>query len=74
MTRLTEALQALDLRGEVILSGRWLKIEGARFHVYVMEAAWDGGFYTWCDDPRERAVEFYSDPTEAIRAGLERAA
>ena len=74
MTRLSEALQALDLQGEVTLSGRWLKLEGARFPVYVVEAAWNGGYYTWCDDPRERAVEFYRDPGEAIRAGLRRAA
>lgn len=42
--------------------------------VYVAESAWGTGYYTWCEDPEERAVEFYLDPTEAIQAGLDRAA
>lgn len=74
MTRLTEALQALGLDGEITLSGRWLKLRGGRCSVYVAEAAWDAGYYTWCDDRKERTVEHYLDPTEAIRAGLKRAA
>ncbi len=41
--------------------------------MYVAEEAWGAGYYTWCDDPAERAVEFYLDPTEAIQAGLQRA-
>ena len=74
MTRLTEALQTLGLEGEINLSGRWVRIQGGRFPVYVAEADWNGGYYSWCDDREERAVEFYLDPTEAIRAGLQRAA
>ncbi len=74
MTRLLEALRALGLEGEVGLSGRWVKVRGDRCSVYVYEAAWDGGYYTWCDDPGDRTVEFYRDATEAIQAGLGRAA
>jgi hypothetical protein len=74
MTRLMEALQRLGVEGEINLSGRWVKVQGGRFPVYVAEAAWNAGYYTWCDDSEERVVEFYLDPTEAIRAGLQRAA
>ena len=74
MTRLTEALQTLGLEGEINLSGRWVRIQGGRFSVYVAEADWNAGYYTWCDAREERSVEFYLDPTEAIRAGLQRAA
>ncbi len=74
MTRLTEALQRLGVEGEINLSGRWVKVQGGRFPVYVAEAAWNAGYYTWCDDSEERVVEFYLNPTEAIRAGLQRAA
>ncbi len=74
MTRLTEALQRLGVEGEINLSGRWVKFQGGRFPVYVAEAAWNAGYYTWCEDSEERVVEFYLDPTEAIRAGMQRAA
>lgn len=73
MTRLAEALQALGLEGEIDLAGRWVKVGGDRCSVYVYEAAWDGSYYTWCDDPGDRTVEFYPDAAEAIRAGLRRA-
>jgi hypothetical protein len=42
--------------------------------VYVAEAAWEAGYYTWCDGREEQVVEHYLDPTEAIQAGLKRAA
>jgi len=72
---LARALAALGLRGELGLSGRWLELRGERFPVYVVEASGEGaGFYTWCDGPGERAVEFHRDPAEAIRSGLRRAA
>jgi hypothetical protein len=74
MTRLTDALQALGLGGQVVLSGRWVTLEGERGRVYVAEARRDGGFYTWCDIPTARAVEHYPDATTAIVAGLRRAA
>lgn len=74
MSRLMEALQALGLEDEISLSGRWLKLRGERCSVYVAEAAWDAGYYAWCDDREERAVEHYLDPTEAIQAALKRAA
>lgn len=41
--------------------------------MYVAQTAAGDGFYTWCDDPRERAVEGYPDPRQAIEAGLRRA-
>ena len=74
MTRLTEALVALGLEGEIALSGRWVKLQGARCPVYIVETAGSTRYYTWCDDSEERGVEFYLDPTEAIQAGLRRAA
>ncbi len=73
MTRLVEALQALDLEGQVALSGRWVTIEGERCRVQVVEASWGAGYYSWCDDLGGRAVEHFRDPTEAILAGLRRA-
>lgn len=73
MTRLTETLRALELPGEISLSGRWVKLAGERCAVYITEAPWGAGYYSWCDDPRERAVKFYNEPSEAIKAGLLRA-
>jgi hypothetical protein len=73
MTRLLDALRTLGLEGEVALAGRWVKLRGERRTVYVAEAAWGSGYYTWCDDPEERAIELYRNPTEAIEAGLRRA-
>ncbi len=72
--RLVEALHELGLHGEVQLSGRWAKLDGERCTVYVVEAAWGVGYYTWCDDPLDRKVEVYHDPVEAIQAALRRAA
>lgn len=74
MTRLEEALCTLGLEGEISLAGRWAKLRGERGTVYVIEASWGRGYYTWCDAPLARSVELHSDPVEAIRAGLWRAA
>jgi hypothetical protein len=74
MTRLTDTLQSLGLEGEIALAGRWVTIQGEQTLVYVVEATWGNGYYTWCADPRARTVEFYHDPAEAIQAGLRRAA
>ena len=78
MTRLVEALEGLGLTGEFSLAGHWVKIQGERCPVYVVEARWEHGFYTWCDEPcddlTERAVETFVDPRDAILAGLRRAA
>ncbi len=74
MTRLAEALQALGLEGEVDLAGRWVKVGEDRCPVYVYEAARGGGYYAWCGCPEARTVQFYRDATEAIQAGLHRAA
>lgn len=73
MTRLTEALQTLGVQGEILLSGRWIKIRGERCSVYVAEITWNQQYCTWCDAPGAREARFYSDPTEAIKAGLRRA-
>ena len=74
MTRLVEALRALGLEGDIAQSGRWLTLRGQLCLVYVAEADWGQGFYTWCDAPDQRSVERYDDPVAAIRAGLQRAA
>ncbi len=73
MTRLVDALHALGLDGDISLSGRWVTLQGERCLVYVLEGPWGAGYYAWCDDPDERVVERYPDPTEAILAGLRRA-
>jgi hypothetical protein len=74
MMRLVEALQTLGLQGEVSLGGRWVMLQGERCAVYVVEAAWGTHYYTWCDDPAERAVQSFLDPVQAIQVGLRRAA
>lgn len=74
MARLLAALRGLGLSGRVDPSGRWLTLAGEGCRVFVAEAPRSGGFYTWCDDPDERVVEHYPDPTAAILAGLRRAA
>ena len=73
MTQLVEALQSLGLQGEIAPSGRWVKLQGDLCLVYVVQAVSGAAYYTWCEDPRERAVEFYQDPFAAIQAGLKRA-
>ncbi|CAA9287537.1 MAG: hypothetical protein AVDCRST_MAG26-3851 [uncultured Chloroflexia bacterium] len=73
MTRLVAALQALGLEGEVALAGRWVKLRGERYAVYVAETTSGSGYYTWGEDPVARVVTFYRDPAEAIVAGLRRA-
>lgn len=72
-TRLVEALQALGVEAEVLLSGRWVKIRGERCSVYVAEIARDQQYCTWCDDPNGREARFYNSPIEAIEAGIRRA-
>jgi hypothetical protein len=72
MTQLVEALRALGLDAELDLAGHWARFRGEQCQVYVVEAA-TGCYYTWCDRPGERAVQFYTDPTDAVRAGLGRA-
>lgn len=63
----------LGLDGEVALGGRWLTLQGERCRVFVAQTAVGEGFFTWCDDPEQRAVEGYADPRQAIEAGLLRA-
>ncbi|HYN88783.1 MAG TPA: hypothetical protein VER55_09645 [Ardenticatenaceae bacterium] len=73
MTRLVEALQELGLYGHVTQGGRWVELQGERCLVYVVEARSENGYYSWCGCDGQRTVEFYRDPIEAIRAGLQRA-
>lgn len=73
MTGLIEAVRSLELEGESSSSGRWVKLQGEYCTVYVVEAPWESGYYTWCDG-KNRSVEFYRDPVEAIQAGFRRAA
>ena len=72
--RLLDALQELQLDAEMAMDDRWVRIQGERCSVYVVEMARHRGFFTWCDDPDERAIEFHEDAFGAIRSGLRRAA
>ncbi len=73
MTALVNALRALGLQAEVSLAGRWLRLDGERCAVFVVEAA-RGGYYTWCQDPAGGAVQYHLNPIEAISTGMDRAA
>ena len=73
-TRLVDALCRLGIDAHVAVGGRWARIEGERFPVYVAETSHGRGFLTWCDDPAQRQVERHKDPADAIRSGLQRAA
>ncbi len=72
-TPLIDALRELELDAEVSLGGRWAELRGERCLVYVVEVAVADGYFTWCGDPLERAVEFYRSPAQAIEVGLQRA-
>ncbi len=74
MTHLVATLDRLGLKPEESLDGRWIKLRGAQCAVYVVEGLWGAGYYTWCDHPAARAVEWYRDADTAIKAGLRRAA
>ena|SRR5437868_1789523 len=73
MAPLNRALQDLGLEGEVSPVGRWARLRGERGTVYVAEAAFGMGYYSWCDVPQERTALPYLDPLEAIQAALYRA-
>ena len=73
MTRLVDVIQELGLRGEVSPFGRWVRLQGEQGPVYVAQAAFGQGYYSWCDTPHGHAAEPYLDPVEAIQAGLQRA-
>jgi hypothetical protein len=70
MTQLVDTLGALGLSGEITNEGRWVRLPGERCPVYVVEAPWGGGYFTWCGPPCEGIVAFYRDPNVAIREGL----
>jgi hypothetical protein len=74
MTRLVDVVQEMGLEAEGSPFGRWVRFRGEQGLVYVAQAAFGQGYYTWCDTPHGRAVEPYLDPAEAIQAGLQRAA
>ena len=74
MTQVVEACQKRGLAYEQAFEGRWVRLEGERGSVYVIEAEHGKGYYTWCDVKEARTVEFYPDARAAIDAGLRRAA
>ena len=73
MAQLGRVLEDLGLEGEVSPLGRWVRLQGERGSVYVAEAAFGAGYYSWCDIPQERTALPYLDPVEAIQAVLQRA-
>jgi hypothetical protein len=72
--RLVDALRELGLDAEMAMAGRWARIDGEHCSVYVVEMSRKRGFFTWCDDPDERTIEFHEHALDAIRSGLLRAA
>lgn len=70
---LVDAIRYLGIEAELLMDGKWARLDGERFTVYVVELSRHPGFFTWCDDPAERAVEYYPDPVDAILSGLRRA-
>ena len=74
MTRLVDVAQEMGLRAEASPFGRWVRFRGEQGLVYVAQAAFGQGYYTWCDTPHGRTAEPYLDPMAAIQAGLQRAA
>jgi len=70
---LVDTLKQLGLDAEIAMDGKWVQLQGERCSVYVVELSRRRGFFTWCDDPEERAVEFHADPVDAITSGLRRA-
>lgn len=73
MTELVDALLALGLPSEISLAGRWARLEGGHCAIFVVAAS-RGGYYTWCDDPAARSIQFHRTAHEAIQAGRDRAA
>ncbi len=73
VTPFADVLRRLGLNGALSHGGRWLTLSGDRVRVFVVESP-RGGYFTWCDDPDERAVIFLRDPRAAIEHGLGRAA
>ena len=74
MTRLVEVMQDMGLKGETSSSGRWIRLSGKQGPIYVVEAAWHGGYYTFSDAEAEQKPEIYLDPAAAIEAGLQHVA
>lgn len=70
---LVDTLNQMGLDAEVAMDGKWVQIQGERCSVYVVELSRRRGFFTWCDAPDERTVEYHSDPVDAITSGLRRA-
>jgi len=73
MAHLGTVLEDLGLEGEVSPLGRWARLQGEQGTVYVAEAAFGSGYYSWCDTPQQRTAQPYLDPAEAIQAALHRA-
>lgn len=73
MSQLRTALHELGIVAEIELGGRWVRLQGDRGAVYVIEGVWGGDFFTWCDIPEERSIERHPTAVAAILAGLRRA-
>jgi len=69
MTRLVEVMQDMGLDGETSRTGRWIRLHREQDSVYVVEAAWGGGYYIFSDASAEQP-EIHCDPATAIEAGL----
>jgi len=70
---LVDTLNQMGLDAEVAMDGKWVRIQGERCSVYVVELSRRQGFFTWCDAPDERTVEYHREPVDAITSGLRRA-
>lgn len=74
VSRLVAVSQAIGLEVEASPRGRWIRFRSAQGPIYVSEAMFGQGYYTWDDAEHPEAVGPYIDPHEAIRAGLQRVA
>lgn len=72
--RLVAVSRAMGLEAEASPRGRWIRFRSAEGSVYVSEAVFGQGYFTWDDAEHPEAAGPYVDPREAIRAGLRRAA
>ena len=68
--RPVDALHHLELDAEILADGRWACLDGTCCCVNDMEMWRHHGFFTWCDDPHERSVEYHMNALDAILSGL----
>lgn len=56
------------------MNGKWARLDGAHCTFYVVELSHSRGYFSWCDHPCERIVEYHAELVAAVRSGLRRAA